>query len=58
MEITTGGQRIHDYETQVNKMRARGMDPADAASYLMIISTECRRMAGWESGWSGLPCAC
>jgi nondiscriminating aspartyl-tRNA synthetase len=36
MEITTGGQRIHDYDTQVKKMLARGMEPADAASYLMI----------------------
>ncbi len=36
MEVTTGGQRIHDYQTQVDKMRARGMDPAEFESYLMI----------------------
>ena len=36
MEITTGGQRIHDYAEQVAKMEARGMDPAEFASYLMI----------------------
>lgn len=36
MEVTTGGQRIHDYETQVEKMKAKGLDPADFASYLMI----------------------
>ena len=35
IEITTGGQRIHDYNEQVVKMRARGMDPADFESYLM-----------------------
>lgn len=35
MEITTGGQRIHDYEEQVAKMKARNMDPADFESYLM-----------------------
>ncbi len=35
IEITTGGQRIHDYGEQVAKMRARGMDPADFESYLM-----------------------
>ena len=35
IEITTGGQRIHDYNEQVAKMRARGMDPADFESYLM-----------------------
>lgn len=37
MEITTGGQRIHDYREIVKKMEARGMDPADAESYLMIF---------------------
>ncbi|BDF71828.1 aspartate--tRNA(Asp/Asn) ligase [Oscillospiraceae bacterium] len=36
MEVTTGGQRIHDYQAQVEKLRARGMDPADFESYLMI----------------------
>ncbi len=35
IEITTGGQRIHDYNAQVAKMRARGMDPADFEGYLM-----------------------
>ena len=35
IEITTGGQRIHDYNEQVAKMRARGMDPDDFESYLM-----------------------
>lgn len=36
MEVTTGGQRIHDYAAQAAKMEARGMDPADFDSYLMI----------------------
>jgi nondiscriminating aspartyl-tRNA synthetase len=36
LEVTTGGQRIHTYSEQVAKMQARGMDPADFASYLMI----------------------
>ncbi len=36
MEITTGGQRIHDYQAQVDKMLARGMDPEGFESYLMI----------------------
>jgi nondiscriminating aspartyl-tRNA synthetase len=35
MEITTGGQRIHDYGEQVSKMKARGMDPEAFSSYLM-----------------------
>ena len=35
IEITTGGQRIHDYHEQVAKMRARGMNPDDFEGYLM-----------------------
>lgn len=36
LEVTTGGQRIHDYQTQVEKMRKKGLDPADFEGYLMI----------------------
>ena len=36
MEVTTGGQRIHDYATQVEKMKFKGMDPEEFESYLMI----------------------
>ena len=36
LEVTTGGQRIHDWHQQVAKMEERGMDPADFESYLMI----------------------
>lgn len=36
LEITTGGQRIHNYEEQINKMLARGMNPAAFDSYLML----------------------
>lgn len=36
MEITTGGQRIHSYEKQVQKMQARGMDTIGFEHYLMI----------------------
>ncbi len=36
MEITTGGQRIHDYTEQVEKMQERGMDPEDFKNFLMI----------------------
>ncbi len=36
MEVTTGGQRIHDYQQQVDKMLARGMHPEEFESYLMI----------------------
>ena len=35
-EITTGGQRIHDYDMQLEKMARFGMDPSLFESYLMI----------------------
>lgn len=34
LEITSGGQRIHDYDEQIAKMKAQGLDPADFKSYL------------------------
>lgn len=37
MEITTGGQRIHDYRMIIDKMLSRNMNPEDIASYLMIF---------------------
>ena len=36
LEITSGGQRIHDYHQQVEKMVKLGMDPEQFATYLML----------------------
>lgn len=36
LEITTGGQRIHDYDQQVRKMKDMGLDPSEFKSYLSI----------------------
>lgn len=36
LEITTGGQRIHDYQQQVTKMQEMGLDPSDFEHYLSI----------------------
>lgn len=36
IEITTGGQRIHDYNMQVEKMKRMNLDPAEFESYLMM----------------------
>ena len=54
MEVTTGGQRIHDYARQTAKMEERGMDPAEFESYLMIHKhgDAAPRRAG-ASAWSG-----
>lgn len=37
MEITTGGQRIHDYHEILKKMEARGMSTEGMEHYLMIF---------------------
>lgn len=34
LEITSGGQRIHNYDEQVAKLKAQGLDPEDFKSYL------------------------
>ncbi len=36
LEITSGGQRIHDYDEQTAKMRAMGTNPEDFETYLMF----------------------
>ncbi len=36
LEVTTGGQRIHDYEMQVKKMQDRGMNVDDFEDYLTM----------------------
>ena len=36
LEITSGGQRIHDYNEQVAKMQKLGMNPEEFATYLML----------------------
>lgn len=36
LEITTGGQRIHDYDEQVDKMRRMNLNPDDFESFLQI----------------------
>lgn len=37
MEVTTGGQRIHDYDQIIAKMNARNMAPEEIGAYLMIF---------------------
>lgn len=36
LEITSGGQRIHDYNAQVEKMKKCGMNPEEFETYLML----------------------
>ena len=37
LEVTTGGQRIHDYDMILKKITERGMEPGDIENYLMIF---------------------
>lgn len=39
LEVTTGGQRIHDYDEQVKKMEQRGMNPEEFTDFLLIHKT-------------------
>ncbi|MBO5328167.1 MAG: aspartate--tRNA(Asn) ligase [Clostridia bacterium] len=36
IEITSGGQRVHDYDMQVEKMKKLGMNPEEFETYLML----------------------
>ena len=36
LEITTGGQRIHSYQEQLEKLERRGMNAEEFASYLLM----------------------
>ena len=36
LEITSGGQRVHDYNEQVAKMKRLGMNPDEFDTYLML----------------------
>jgi nondiscriminating aspartyl-tRNA synthetase len=37
LEITTGGQRVHDYDTLVRKAREKGLDPEKFSFYLQAF---------------------
>ena len=37
IEITSGGQRIHDYNMQVQKMKDKGLNPEEFETYLMTF---------------------
>lgn len=50
MEITTGGQRIHGYQMQKEKMLSKGLDPADFSHYLMLHKYGCPPHGGMGLG--------
>lgn len=50
MEVTTGGQRIHSYDMQVEKMATKGLSPEDFESYLMLHKYGCPPHGGLGMG--------
>ncbi len=50
LETTSGGQRIHDYDEQVAKMKAQGLNPDDFKNIILKpINTVCLLTAVWVS---------
>lgn len=56
MEITTGGQRIHEYDAQLKKIIERGMDPEAFESYLMMHKYGMPPHGGLGMGLERLTC--
>jgi nondiscriminating aspartyl-tRNA synthetase len=50
VEITTGGQRIHDLTTLKEKIKGKGMDPEDFAFYLQAFKYGIPPHGGWGMG--------
>jgi len=50
VEITTGGQRIHDLETLKSKIEGKGMNPDDFSFYLQAFQYGIPPHGGWGMG--------
>ncbi len=50
VEITTGGQRVHDYKTLQEKITAKGMNPEDFSFYLQAFKNGIPPHGGWGMG--------
>ncbi|MBI5004254.1 aspartate--tRNA(Asn) ligase [Candidatus Kaiserbacteria bacterium] len=50
VEITTGGQRVHDYDTLMEKMRLKGLDPLSFMFYLQAFKYGVPPHGGWGMG--------
>ncbi|MBU5591977.1 aspartate--tRNA(Asn) ligase [Clostridium sp. MSJ-4] len=56
MEITTGGQRIHDYDMLVNNFINKGLDPSNFGSYTEIFKYGVPPHGGLAIGLERLTC--
>ena len=50
LEITTGGQRINDYEQLVNNIKKFGLNPEDYKDYLSVFKFGMPPHGGWGTG--------
>lgn len=50
VEITTGGQRVHSYETLVEKAKAKGLNPNNFSFYLQAFKYGIPPHGGWGMG--------
>lgn len=50
VEITTGGQRVHDYGTLVEKIKDKGLDPDNFSFYLQAFKYGLPPHGGWGMG--------
>jgi nondiscriminating aspartyl-tRNA synthetase len=50
VEITTGGQRVHEYDTLVQKMQDKGLDPNNFSFYLQAFKYGMPPHGGWGMG--------
>ena len=53
LEVTTGGQRIHDYQQLTAKIADRGWKKKAWNSIWMLLNMVCRLMADWGLDWNG-----
>ncbi len=50
VEVTTGGQRVHDYETLLGRLEKKGLDPALFSFYLQTFKYGMPPHGGWGMG--------
>lgn len=50
VEITTGGQRVHDHDTLVERMKAKGLEPEKFQFYLQTFKYGIPPHGGWGMG--------
>ncbi|MBI2617906.1 aspartate--tRNA(Asn) ligase [Candidatus Kaiserbacteria bacterium] len=50
IEVATGGQRVHDYDTLVKKLKERGLNPDNFSFYLQTFQYGMPPHGGWGMG--------